>query len=390
MIKKLLAITLCIFVFAGCHNNKTAESTETKVHESQLEFMGTVRDIHNSTVTVEPLPGEDILRSADRVSFNTNLLEDVSVTPGCTVRVIYTGDIMESYPVQINAISWSKIENLQDMAYPHSWITKSDSAKTEDNYFTDVIITAIYADCFFARSVVPLPYTIKVNTSLNDKWCVGDQVAITYENTYLDQENYRYEADLLTIKESDFQIQEGVCYKPVIYLYPEQEAKVNVQLDLNGALTCTYPKYNNGWEVTADPDGSLTDNNGQTYNYLYWEGDIVTSYDFSKGFCVPGKDTAHFLETVLPKLGLNRKEANEFIVYWLPLMEQNPYNLITFQTRAYTDAAQLQISPAPDSIIRIFMAWQGSDKWIQIEEPVLITPERTGFTVVEWGGTEVK
>ena len=44
----------------------------------------------------------------------------------------------------------------------------------------------------------------------------------------------------------------------------------------------------------------------------------------TEGFCVKGEDTAAFLEDALSKLGLNRKEANEFIVYWLPLMEQNP------------------------------------------------------------------
>lgn len=108
-------------------------------------------------------------------------------------------------------------------------------------------------------------------------------------------------------------------------------------------------KYN-GWNITAAPDGTLTDENGQTYNYLYWEGETAATWDLSKGFCVKGEDTAAFLEVTLEKLGLNRKEANEFIVYWLPLMEQNPYNIISFQTDVYTDAAQLQISPTPDHL----------------------------------------
>ena len=60
--------------------------------------------------------------------------------------------------------------------------------------------------------------------------------------------------------------------KPVIYLYPETETEVNVQLGFDGELTCTYPAYRDGWTVTAQPDGTLTDEGGQTYNYLYWEG----------------------------------------------------------------------------------------------------------------------
>ena len=180
-----------------------------------------------------------------------------------------------------------------------------------------------------------------------------------------------------------------VSAKPVIYLYPETETQVSVSLDLEGELTCTYPAYEDGWSVTAAPDGTLTDQNGQTYNYLYWEGIQDTDYDFSQGFCVPGEDTAPFLEDALEQLGLTRREANEFIVYWLPMMEENPYNLIAFQTEAYTDTATLTIEPQPDTLLRVFMAWQPLDGPVDIEPQTLTAPARTGFTVVEWGGTEV-
>ena len=50
--------------------------------------------------------------------------------------------------------------------------------------------------------------------------------------------------------------------KPVIYLYPEQGEEVSVRLDYDGKLTCTYPEYDNGWHVTAAPDGRITDENG--------------------------------------------------------------------------------------------------------------------------------
>lgn len=88
-------------------------------------------------------------------------------------------------------------------------------------------------------------------------------------------------------------------------------------------------------------------------------------------------------------MGLNRREANEFIVFWLPLMEQNPYNVISFQADCYTQAAKLEVEPAPDTVIRVFMAWQKSDAFVEIAEQVLTAPERCGFTVVEWGGTEI-
>ena len=178
--------------------------------------------------------------------------------------------------------------------------------------------------------------------------------------------------------------------KPVIYLYPEEKTEVSVKLDYEGELTCTYPAYEDGWTVTAQPDGTLQDAAGQTYNYLYWEGISHAPYDFSRGFCVKGEDTAAFLDTALSDLGLTRREANEFIVYWLPLMEQNPYNLIAFQTEAYTYRAALEVEPAPDTVIRVFMAWQGLEKAVEIQPQTLTAPDRQGFTLVEWGGTEVK
>jgi hypothetical protein len=179
--------------------------------------------------------------------------------------------------------------------------------------------------------------------------------------------------------------------KPVDYLYPTAEMEVAVTLDYDGDLTCVYPAFDSGntWTVHARPDGTLTDADGQTYNYLYWEGVTDTEYGFSQGFCVAGSDTAAFLEDALAQLGLNRREANEFIVYWLPQMQDSPYHLISFQTDAYTDHARLTVSPEPDCVLRVFMAWKSLDGPVELPAQALTAPDRTGFTVVEWGGTKI-
>ncbi len=177
--------------------------------------------------------------------------------------------------------------------------------------------------------------------------------------------------------------------KPVIYLYPTEQTDVNVSLDYKGTLTSTYPAYDEGWTVTASPDGTLTDENGREYYCLFWEGETDINYDFSRGFCVKGEDTADFLEESLTKIGLNQREANEFIIYWLPKMEHNPYNLISFQTNSYTDNAKLTVTPKPDTLIRVFMAWKPLAEAVEVEAQELISPVRNGFTVVEWGGAEL-
>ena len=180
-------------------------------------------------------------------------------------------------------------------------------------------------------------------------------------------------------------------HAPIIYLYDDECREATVKLDLNGELTCTYPTYNDGWTVKTSPDGTLTDANGRKYEYLFWEADLNMEPDTSRGFCVKNSDTAAFLERALAELGLSDTEANTFIMYWLPVMEENPYNLIYFQTDVYENAAKLEVTPTPDTIVRVNMFFQASDEYVEIEEQDLSSmnpslAEREGFVVVEWGG----
>lgn len=184
---------------------------------------------------------------------------------------------------------------------------------------------------------------------------------------------------------------EEVTAKPVIYLYPETKTDVTVQLDYNGTFTVTYPAYEDGWHVTAFPDGTLQDlADGAEYSYLFWEGVDDADYDFSAGFVVKADDTEAFLKEKLAYMGLTPREYNEFIVYWLPKMLENPYNLVSFQQERYTDIAVLHIDPAPDSLLRVFMAYKPLEQSVELEEQRLEPFERKGFAAVEWGGCEVK
>ena len=192
---------------------------------------------------------------------------------------------------------------------------------------------------------------------------------------------------------------ESKCFlfnAPVIYLYDDQSRDVSVKLIMDGDLTCTYPTYqpDTGWTVKASPDGTLTDSNGRQYEYLFWEASAPLPIDLSKGFCVKGEDTAAFLEKALSDLGLSDTEANTFIMYWLPKLENNPYNVISFQTTNYQEAFVLDVSPVPDTVIRVNMAFYGTDKYVEMEPQDLASmnpslEERKGLTVVEWGGEDI-
>ena len=183
--------------------------------------------------------------------------------------------------------------------------------------------------------------------------------------------------------------------KPVIYLYPLAETDVKIFLDYDGTLTCTYPEYNAGWNVTAFPDGTVFDKNtGRYYDYLFWEGTrSFDDYEFKHAACVAREDTAAFLEEYLEAAGLNDREIDDFISYWLPRLQASPYNLISFPSEEYTEWAKLDVDPAPDTLIRVYMVFATLGSYVEIPESMSLElpdrPERKGFTVVEWGGTEL-
>ncbi|MBU1221048.1 hypothetical protein KKF34_05460 [Myxococcota bacterium] len=180
-------------------------------------------------------------------------------------------------------------------------------------------------------------------------------------------------------------------FKPVIYLYPTETTDVHVKFARDVDFTYTYPQYpNDGWVVTAHPDGTLCEVSGDRCWYsLFWEGFTHDSIDYSSGgFCVAGEDTLTFLEEMLPRLGLDWKEANEFIIYWLPKLASNPYNIISFAQKSWIDAVPLIVDPFPDSQVRFLMIYRPVSAPETVVPQTIVTPVRTGFTLVEWGGRQ--
>ena len=261
----------------------------------------------------------------------------------------------------------------------------------EEEYVYGKITEKISTDVLALKVDLPVSVkkwgeTVHIVTDQADEWCVGDEISVrfsTYEQPHDSARPIRIIAD---------KVEPLVLYdKPIIYLYPEVSTVCSVKLTLKGELTCTYPDHGtDGWQgFTANPDGTLIFPDGREYYALYWEGVQNTEWDLSRGWCVRGEDTAEFLEWALEAQGLNRREANEFIIYWLPLMQDNPYNVISFQTEAYTDSAILDVEPAPDSLLRVFMTYYPTETEVDIEPQTLRGFVRRGFTVVEWGGSQV-
>jgi hypothetical protein len=185
----------------------------------------------------------------------------------------------------------------------------------------------------------------------------------------------------------------NVSYKPIIYIYPEEEMNVNVKLNFEDRLLVSYPEYRNNWSVFAKEDGMLIDNKtGRELYSLYYEASNKLDFKVEEDGFVVGKDEIiSFLESKLEILGLNYKESEEFIIYWLPILMKNKYNYIRFASMdEINENLSLDVDPKPESLIRVLMTFKGLDEKIEVREQKLDKVVRRGYSVVEWGATIIK
>lgn len=176
------------------------------------------------------------------------------------------------------------------------------------------------------------------------------------------------------------------CGKPVIYLYPTKPTNVKVQVGAD--ISESEPLYNNGWQVKANPEGTLATADGKIYDSLFWEGTGHGNYpEITQGFIVRQNDIEKTLASQLGELGLSKKESADFLDFWLPKMPNTPYVRLTWlTTEQLNELAPLFVLPKPDTVIRIFLDFQGLQKNVPLPEQHLTSLPRKGFTVVEWGG----
>ncbi|MBI2152078.1 hypothetical protein HYU21_05095 [Candidatus Woesearchaeota archaeon] len=107
----------------------------------------------------------------------------------------------------------------------------------------------------------------------------------------------------------------------------------------------------------------------------------------NEGWVVKSDDLKSWFNLNLKKLDLNEKEKLEFLDYWLNELPQANYYEIRLIEKSFLEKnVNLLISPQPDTLIRLNFYFKPLNKVISIKEPVIITPKRNGFTVVEWGG----
>jgi hypothetical protein len=178
--------------------------------------------------------------------------------------------------------------------------------------------------------------------------------------------------------------------KPAVYLYPQQTTDVHVVLNPQGKLNLTIPQYPpEGWSVTAHTNGDIF-SNGKQFDYLYYEAKLSDQKIIppSSGYVMSYADLGSRLPQIVTQYGLNTKEKDQFVEYWMKVLPQSPYYFVGIMPENELDMlSPLTISPKPDHIRRVTLYFQALEKPISVSTPApFATFTRSGFSVVEWGG----
>jgi hypothetical protein len=172
--------------------------------------------------------------------------------------------------------------------------------------------------------------------------------------------------------------------KPNIYLYPKEHRILKIKVEPRGYITRSIPNYNGQWQVAVDPQSKI-DNQ---YDFLFYEAMIHYPFALNEGWIADRERFPSTMNLVLTEIGLNAKEKEDFLQYWLKELkwEKDYYRVYYLDSNEVSKAIKLDVTPEPDSLLRAFFVFVPDDNPSTLKEPNITPFVRKGFTVVEWGG----
>lgn len=98
-----------------------------------------------------------------------------------------------------------------------------------------------------------------------------------------------------------------------------------------------------------------------------------------------GNPTGKYTNALRKRLSREQKRIKELNTLIKKIYEDNVNGKLSDKR-----FEMLSVDPAPDTLLRVFMAWKSVGEAVEIPAQNLSAPERIGFTVVEWGGCQVR
>ena len=256
------------------------------------------------------------------------------------------------------------------------------------------VLADIYQDIDSNRPQLP-PEALSCDTTRGAAIASGPQVTLPQPSASIAPDQLQLRHFVFGSKAGSSAVVNGwgVHCKPAVYLYPPQKQLVNVRVYPKGELSYTDPPYNpqTGWTVNANPSGSLFTMNDEpiTNDYLYYESKLLDS-EIQKpktGWVIKPAEMENLFNRILLQLGLNQKEAKDFKDYWLNKLPDSPYYFVGLIEKPQRDYLEtLKVTPTPETSIRFSLYFEMLNKPKEVTEPKIQTPQRSGFTLVDWGG----
>ncbi len=173
--------------------------------------------------------------------------------------------------------------------------------------------------------------------------------------------------------------------KPNIYIYPETKLSLHVSIIFprGGSVIESIPLYENGWNIEVEPSGKINN----IFDYLFYESENPDLCQYRSGWIIKKDDLTSFFTQNMLETGFIQKEIDDFIEYWIPLL--NNYSSYAIYPQYALDIEkmiELNFSCKPNSVLRLFYVIKGvnGDK-INIAVPIIPRFVRKGFSVTEWG-----
>lgn len=160
---------------------------------NSVYFYGKVIESKQNYIIVEPNEGEEIRKSADKISIDLGEYNDALYQVGTNVKITYTGYVMESYPAQVDAIKieLKSAENFKIRFYDKQPQTDTKINKILDKSETDKYDYNIYSydgsvnilingkeislrNALLENKITMNEIIAKANQDLRDKKITGD------------------------------------------------------------------------------------------------------------------------------------------------------------------------------------------------------------------------
>lgn len=182
---------------------------------------------------------------------------------------------------------------------------------------------------------------------------------------------------------------EGVgALKPNIYLYSNEETEAKVTFDVPQWLRVSDPLYEGSWQARVLGDGGIVMEDGSEHGYLFYESETQPFY-FQKeeGWRIGAETRQEQFRSILEAYGFNEKETLDFLEFWVTRLDPGEdYMMYPQMTGTVDRAMPLTVVPACDSVFRLWFTFEKASEMTDVKEPEIVEAERSGFTLVEWGG----